>query len=191
VVVVADEDRVNQGALVLAAEHATTEALGFIMRHTSGLVSVGMTGDRLDALDLPLMPARYSDGRDMAFTVSVDYRPATTNGVSAADRATTIRALVDDTTEPSDLARPGHVFPLRARPGGVLEQAGHTEAAVDLARLAGLKPAGVLCEIVNCDGTMARRSELSAFAARYGLVTVSTSQLIAYRQRHERLVSCS
>jgi 3,4-dihydroxy 2-butanone 4-phosphate synthase/GTP cyclohydrolase II len=185
VVVVDDEDRANQGDLILAAEHATTETLAFIVRHTTGLVCVGMTADRLDALDLPLMPARHSANLGTAFTVSVDYRPATTSGISAADRATTIQALVDDTTGPSDLARPGHVFPLRARPGGVLQRASHTEAAVDLARLAGLKPAGVLSVIVNDDGTTARPSQLIAFAARHDLVTISIGQLIAYRRRHE------
>jgi 3,4-dihydroxy-2-butanone 4-phosphate synthase len=178
VVVVDDADGANPGDLILAAEHATARMLAFIVRHTTGLLSVGMTAERLDALDLPLLPRRHSDGRDTAFTVSVDYRPTTTSGVSAADRAATIQALVDDATKPADFARPGHVFPLRARPGGILERAGHTEAAVDLARLAGLQPAGVLSQITNDDGTAAGRSQLTSFAARHGLVMTSIGQLI-------------
>jgi 3,4-dihydroxy-2-butanone 4-phosphate synthase len=187
VIIVDDEGRANEGDLILAAEHATTEMLAFIARHTSGLICVGMTADRLDALDLPLIVGRHPDNQGTAFTVSVDYRPTTTSGISPADRAATIQALVNDATDPSDFARPGHVFPLRARPGGVLQRAGHTEASVDLARLAGLKPAGVLCPIVNDDGTMTRRSELTAFAARHDLTTISIGQLIAFRYRLESL----
>lgn len=188
VVVVDDENRENEGDLILAAEYATPEAIAFMVRHTSGLVCVGMTGDRLDALDLPLMVTTNSDHHGTAFTVSVDSRAATTTGISAADRAGTIRALVDEATGPGDFTRPGHVFPLRARTGGVLQRAGHTEAAVDLTRLAGLAPAGVLCEIVNPDGTMARRPQLASFAARHGLVIVTIEQVTAYRRRHEQLV---
>jgi 3,4-dihydroxy 2-butanone 4-phosphate synthase/GTP cyclohydrolase II len=188
VVVLDDEERENEGDLILAAEHATPEALAFMVRHTSGLVCVGMTGERLDTLDLPLMVSQSSETLGTAFTVSVDYQPDTTTGISAADRAATIRALVDETSLSADFARPGHVFPLRARPGGVLRRAGHTEAAVDLTRLAGLAPAGVLCEIVNDDGTMARRSQLARFAAGHGLVMITIDQLIAHRRRHEQLV---
>src|SRR5579884_1858821 len=188
-VVVADhEDRENEGDLILAAEHATPEALTFIVRHTSGLVCAGMTGERLDALALPLMVPAGGDSMGTAFTVSVDYRPATTTGISAADRAATLRALADGAAQPGDFARPGHVFPLRARPGGVLERPGHTEAAVDLARLAGKAPGGVLCELVNDDGTMMRGGQLVDFARRHGLVMITVDQLIAYRRRTEVLV---
>src|SRR5436309_5400651 len=188
-VVVADhENRENEGDLILAAEYATPEALSFIVRHTSGLVCVGMTGERLDALHIPLMVPGGADSMGTAFTVSVDYGPATTTGISAADRAATLRALVDPAAEPGDFLRPGHVFPLRARPGGVLERPGHTEAAVDLARLAGRAPAGVLCELVNDDGTMMRGPQLVEFARRHGLVFVTVDQLIAHRHRAERLV---
>ena len=188
VVVLDDEDRENEADLILAADHVTPEALAFMVRHTSGLVCVGMTGERLDELGLPLMVPRNSEGFGTAFTVSVDYRPETTTGISAADRAATIRALVDERSEGSDFNRPGHVFPLRARPGGVLKRAGHTEAAVDLARLAGLSPAGVLCELVNDDGTMARGEHAARFAADHGLRIVTVGQLIAFRRRWEKLV---
>jgi len=186
VVVIDDEDRENEGDLILAAEHATPEALNFMIRHTSGLVCLAMTGERLDELDIPMMVQHNSDSMGTAFTVSVDYGPGT--GISAADRATTIRALVDPASQPADFLRPGHVFPLRAKPGGVLERPGHTEAAVDLARLAGGAPAGVLCEIVNDDGTMAREDQLVEFARRHGLVMITIDQLIAYRRRSERLI---
>ena len=182
VVVVDDVAGTNEGDLILAAGCVTTAAVAFMVRHTNGLICVGMSGDRLDALDLPLLVTRRSDCQDTAFTVSVDYRPATTSGISPADRAATIRALIDPTADPSDFARPGHVFPLRAQPGGVLERAGHTEAAVDLARLAGLPPAGVLSPIVNTDGTVARRSQLTRFAASHDLVSISLGQLIDYRR---------
>jgi 3,4-dihydroxy 2-butanone 4-phosphate synthase/GTP cyclohydrolase II len=185
VVLVDDAEGANQGVVMLAAEYATTGMLAFIVRHTSGLVCVGMTGDRLDALDLPLMLARHPESGGTPFTVSVDYRPATTNGISAADRAATIQALVAESAEPSDFARPGHVFPLRARPGGVLQRPGSPEAAVDLARLAGLKPAGVVADIVNDDGTMACGSQPMAFAGRHDMAAVSIGQLVAHRRRHE------
>ncbi|MDQ1500375.1 MAG: 3,4-dihydroxy 2-butanone 4-phosphate synthase / cyclohydrolase, partial [Actinomycetota bacterium] len=188
VVVLDDADRENEADLIMAADRVTPEALAFMVRHTSGLVCVGMTGERLDELELPLMVPKNSDSFGTAFTVSVDYRPGTTTGISAADRAATIRALVDDTSAGSDFTRPGHVFPLRARPGGVLKRAGHTEAAVDLARLSGLSPAGVLCELVNDDGTMARGEHAARFAAEHGLPILTVGELIAFRRRWEKLV---
>ncbi len=188
VVVVDDEDRENEGDLIMAAEWATPESIGFFVRHTSGVICLATTGERLDALELPQMVSMNTDPKGTAFTVSVDVRGRTTTGISAADRAATIQALVDDDTKPADLQRPGHVFPLRAAPGGVLKRAGHTEAAVDLARLAGLRPAGVLCEIVDEDGGMARLPELELFAAEHDLPLISIADLIAYRRQHERLV---
>src|SRR5256714_6335192 len=183
VVVLDDEDRENEGDLIMAAEFATPAAIAFMVRHTSGLVCVGMTGNRLDELDIPLMVPAGSEALGTAFTVSVDYRHGTTTGISSADRAASIRALVDPLAAPSDFARPGHVFPLRARPGGVLKRAGHTEAAVDLASLAGLSPAGVLCELVNDDGTMARGEHAARFAADHGLEILTIGELIAFRRR--------
>jgi 3,4-dihydroxy 2-butanone 4-phosphate synthase / GTP cyclohydrolase II len=188
VVVVDDEDRENEGDLILAAEHATPEALAFVIRHGSGIVCVGMEPERLDQLELPLMTRAGTEAMGTAFTLSVDARDDTTTGVSAQDRSRTITALVDPRTTPEHLLRPGHVFPLRSKPGGVLERAGHTEAAVDLARLAGLLPAGVLCEIVNDDGTMARGETLERFAEEHHLPIVSIAELIAYRASRERLV---
>jgi 3,4-dihydroxy 2-butanone 4-phosphate synthase/GTP cyclohydrolase II len=188
VIVIDREDRENEGDLILAADHATPEALNFMIRHTSGLVCVGMTGERLDTLDIPLMVQQNSDAMGTAFTVSVDYGPGTGTGISATDRATTIRALVDPEAQPGEFLRPGHVFPLRAKPGGVLDRPGHTEAAVDLARLAGCAPAGVLCELVNDDGTMMRQAELIEFARQHNLVMITIEDLIAHRRRTERLV---
>jgi 3,4-dihydroxy 2-butanone 4-phosphate synthase/GTP cyclohydrolase II len=188
VVVLDREDRENEGDLIMAAELVTPQSLAFMVRHTSGLVCVGMTGERLDELDIPLMVQRGTEAQGTAFTVSVDLRAGTTTGISAADRAATIRALVDPTSAPGDFARPGHVFPLRARPGGVLRRPGHTEAAVDLATLAGLSPVGVLCELVRPDGEMARGSDLARFAADHGLAMITVDELIAYRRRREQLV---
>src|SRR5882757_4890260 len=188
VVVLDDVDRENEADLIMAADHVTPEALAFMVRHTSGLVCVGLTGERLDHLGLPLMVPKNTDGFGTAFTVSVDVRPGTTTGISAADRAATIRALVDDRSVEADFTRPGHVFPLRARPGGVLKRAGHTEAAVDLARLAGLSPAGLLAEITNDDGSMARRPELARFAAEHDLVSVAVADIVRYRLHTEALV---
>src|SRR5581483_8292988 len=188
VVVVDDEDRENEGDLIMAAERVTPEAIAFMVRHTSGLVCVGMTGERLDELDIGLMVERGTEALGTAFTVSVDVREGTTTGISAADRAATIRALVDPASAPADFARPGHVFPLPARPGGVLRRPGHTEAAVDLATLAGLSPAGVLCELVRPDGAMARGDDLAAFAAEHGLPLITIDELIAHRRRREQLV---
>jgi 3,4-dihydroxy 2-butanone 4-phosphate synthase / GTP cyclohydrolase II len=188
VVVLDREDRENEGDLIMAAELVTPEAIAFMVRHTSGLVCVGMTGERLDELDIPLMVHGGTEAQGTAFTVSVDVQAGTTTGISAADRAATVRALVDPAAAPDDFARPGHVFPLRARPGGVLRRPGHTEAAVDLATLAGLSPAGVLCELVRPDGEMARGSDLAIFAAEHGLAIITVDELIAYRRRREQLV---
>ena len=183
VVVVDNEDRENEGDIILAAEYATAEAVAFMVRHTSGMLCVALSGERLDQLELPLMVERNTDSLRTAYTVTVDFRHGTSTGISAADRAATIRALVDRDVVPQDFSRPGHVFPLRAVPGGVLHRPGHTEAAVDLARLAGLQAGGVLAEIVNDDGTMARRPQLEVFARTHGLVTVTIHDLIAYRRR--------
>ena len=188
VVVVDDADRENEGDLVMAADAVTAEQVAFVVRWTSGLICVPLTGERLDELDLPLMVRRNTESHQTAFTVSVDATQGTTTGISAADRARTIRALVDPATRPEDLARPGHIFPLRAVPGGVLKRAGHTEAAVDLARLAGRAAGGVICELANEDGSMSRLPQLTAFAARFGLPLISIADLIAYRRRHEKLV---
>jgi 3,4-dihydroxy 2-butanone 4-phosphate synthase / GTP cyclohydrolase II len=188
VIVVDDADRENEGDLIMAASNVTPEAIAFMVRHTSGVICMPVLGERLDALHIPLMVSDVTDPQRTAFTVSVDARDGTTTGISAADRATTIRAMVDPDTQPQDLARPGHVFPLRYRPGGVLKRAGHTEAAVDLAVLAGLYPAGVLCELVNEDGTMARLPNLVRFAREHGLKLISIADLIQYRRRRERLI---
>jgi len=188
VVVVDDEARENEGDLIIAAEKVTPEHIAFMVRYCSGIICVPLEAQRLEKLSLPLMSPSNSDSMGTAFTVSVDARRDTTTGISAADRAATIRTLVDPGSEPEDLARPGHIFPLRYTPGGVLRRAGHTEAAVDLARLAGLFPAGVLCEVVNEDGTMARLPELKTFAKEHGLKIVSIADLISHRRRREKLV---
>lgn len=180
IVVVDDESRENEGDIVAAAETVTPQTVAFMMNHARGLICMPMTGERLDELDIPLMVTRNTDSMKTAFTVSVDYIPGTTTGISAGDRALTIRALADGDAKPDDFARPGHIFPLRANPGGVLARPGHTEAAVDLARLAGLKPAGVICEIANDDGTMSRLPELRVFAQKHGLLIVTIEDLIAY-----------
>ncbi|MGZ6546003.1 MAG: 3,4-dihydroxy-2-butanone-4-phosphate synthase, partial [Actinomycetota bacterium] len=177
VIVVDDADRENEGDLIMAAEKVTPEAIAFIVRHSSGVICMPVVGDRLDELEIPLMVADNTDQRHTAFTVSVDARRGVTTGISAADRASTIRAIVHPDTVPQDLSRPGHIFPLRYREGGVLKRAGHTEASVDLARLAGLYPAGVLCETVNEDGTMARLPDLVRFGAEHGLKIISIADL--------------
>ena len=184
VLVVDDEDRENEGDIIFAAEHATRELMAFTIRYSSGVVCVSMDDARADALELPPMTAVNEDRKGTAFTVSVDAREGISTGISAADRAHTIRLLADGSTGAAQLSRPGHVFPLRARPGGVLERPGHTEAAVDLAGLAGLTPVGVLVEVVNDDGSMARLPELRVFAARHGLALISIADLIAYRTEH-------
>lgn len=189
VVVVDDEDRENEGDLIFAAAKATPELLAFTIRHARGLICVAMPGDELDRLHVPLMTSQNTEHMRTAFTISVDARNGVTTGISAADRARTIRTLCDSATEPYELVRPGHIFPLRYQPGGVLRRPGHTEAAVDLAQLAGLKPAGALCEILNEDGTMARLPELQVFAKEHGLKLVSIEQLIEYRKRTEQMVT--
>ncbi|MFB9248076.1 bifunctional 3,4-dihydroxy-2-butanone-4-phosphate synthase/GTP cyclohydrolase II [Sphaerisporangium melleum] len=189
VVVVDDENRENEGDIIFAAAKATPELLAFTIRYTSGVICVPMLGRDLDRLGLPLMVHQNRERLRTAYTISVDARDGVSTGISAADRAKTIRTLVDSATEPFELARPGHIFPLRYHEGGVLARRGHTEAAVDLARLAGLAPAGVLAEIVNDDGTMSRLPELREFADRHDLALVSIEQLAEYRRRTERVVS--
>ncbi len=189
VVVVDDEDRENEGDLIMAAEYATPEKIAFFVKHTSGLICAPITNERADELDLPLMVAQNTESQRTAFTVTVDYRHGTTTGISAVDRAKTIRSLINPATRPADLARPGHIHVLRAREGGVLKRAGHTEAAVDLARMAGLYPAGVLCELVTEDRMgMARLPELERFAARHHLPIISIAALIRHRRQREKLV---
>jgi len=188
VIIVDDEDRENEGDLIMAAERATPEAVAFMIRYTSGIICVPMEEEALARLDLPQMVQANNDSYRTAFTVSVDLRYGTTTGVSSSDRAATIRALADPKATTEQFARPGHIFPLRPRKGGVLVRAGHTEAAIDLCRLAGMKPAGVLCEIMNDDGSMARRPQLEAFAVRHKLKIGTIADLIRYRLRNERSV---
>ena len=189
VIVVDDEDRENEGDLIFAAEKASPEMVTFMVRHCSGIICVPLESDRLDQLHLPLMAPNHTDALGTAFTISVDAVRGTTTGISAADRARTIGALIDASTRPQDLHRPGHIFPLRYTPGGVLRRAGHTEASVDLAKLAGLYPGGVLCEIVNEDGSMARMPDLQRFAEKHGLLVISIADLIRYRRKTEQLVT--
>jgi 3,4-dihydroxy 2-butanone 4-phosphate synthase / GTP cyclohydrolase II len=189
VVVADDANRENEGDLILAAERATPAALAFFIRYTSGVVCVSLPAERLAVLQLPPMVAENTESHRTAFAVTADLRAGTTTGISAADRAATIRALADPAIPADAFVRPGHVFPLCTREGGVLTRPGHTEAAADLARLAGLFPAGVLCELVNDDGSMARGPELVAFAERHGLAFVTIADLIAYRRRTERLIT--
>ncbi len=189
VLVVDDENRENEGDIIFAASKATPELLAFMIRYTSGVICVPMREAELERLQLPQMTARNTEHHRTAFTVSVDARDRISTGISAADRAATITRLVDPATTAADLVRPGHIFPLRYAEGGVLRRAGHTEAAVDLARLAGLPEAGVLCEVVNDDGTMARLPELRAFADTHDLALISIEQLIEYRRRNERQLS--
>ena len=190
VVVVDDEDRENEGDLIIAAEKMTPEKMAFMIRYTSGVICLPLEGTRLDELQLPLMVAGpdNSEQQRTAFTVSVDAKVGTTTGISAADRSATVHAVIDPSTQAEDLARPGHIFPLRYREGGVLKRAGHTEAAIDLARMAGAYPAGVLAEIVNDDGTMQRMPDLEAFAAEHGLALVTIADLIRFRRHREKLV---
>ncbi|MFZ0566243.1 MAG: bifunctional 3,4-dihydroxy-2-butanone-4-phosphate synthase/GTP cyclohydrolase II [Chlamydiales bacterium] len=190
VIVVDDKDRENEGDLIIAAEKMTTEKMAFLLKHTSGVVCVPMTSERLDQLHLPPMVSQNTESQRTAFTVSVDLRENTSTGISAADRAATIRALANPDKKGDDFRRPGHIFPLRARNGGVLKRAGHTEATVDLASLAGLQPVGVLCEIVNPDYSMARLEGLQHFAQERGLHLISIADLIRYRQKKEKLVKC-
>ena len=188
-IVVDDQDRENEGDLVMAAEDVTPESMAFFLEHTSGVICAPLESERADELDLPLMVSANTESQRTAFTVSVDYRHGTTTGISVHDRAATVRALVDPATRATDLNRPGHVFPLRYREGGVLKRAGHTEATVDLCRLAGKAPVGVLCEVVTPDKSdMARLPDLEVFAERHGLPLVTIADLIRYRRRHEKLV---
>ncbi len=187
-IVVDDEQRENEGDLVMAAEKVTPEAVTFMAVYGRGLICVPITEERARELDLPLMTTENTEAHHTAFTISVDAKRGTTTGISAQDRATTIKALVDPATKPSDLARPGHIFPIIAKKGGVLVRAGHTEAAIDLATLAGLYPAGVICEILNDDGTCARLPQLMEFAKKWDLRVVTINSLIEYRQRKEKLV---
>ncbi|HXN79306.1 MAG TPA: 3,4-dihydroxy-2-butanone-4-phosphate synthase [Steroidobacteraceae bacterium] len=188
VVIMDDEDRENEGDLIMAAERVTPEAVAFMIRHTSGIICVPMEEQHLARLELPQMVPLNNEQQRTAFTVSVDLRAGTTTGVSSADRAATIRALADEASVAGDFARPGHIFPLRSRRGGVLVRAGHTEAALDLCRLAGLKPVGVLCEVMNEDGSMARRPQLEEFARRHQLKIGTIADLIRHRLRTERSV---
>ncbi|HNR90383.1 MAG TPA: bifunctional 3,4-dihydroxy-2-butanone-4-phosphate synthase/GTP cyclohydrolase II [Spirochaetota bacterium] len=188
IILVDNEDRENEGDLVVAAEYCTPDIVNFMVTHGRGLLCVAMEQERLNALGLRLMVPENSDKFCTAFTVSVDARHGTTTGISASDRSLTVRALIDERTAPDDLTRPGHVFPLAAKRGGVLVRAGHTESSVDLARLAGLRPAAVICEILKEDGTMARRPDLDVFAERHGLKIATISDLIKYRQHKERLI---
>ncbi len=188
VIVVDDEDRENEGDIIFAASKATPELMAWTIRHSSGVICVPMPADMLDRLEIPLMTPHNKDKLRTAYTISVDARDGVSTGISAADRAHTVRVLADSATEPWEVTRPGHVFPLRYREGGVLVRRGHTEAAVDLARLAGLTPAGVLVEVVNDDGTMKRAPELREFADEHGLAMISIEQLVKHRRRHENLV---
>ena len=190
IIVADDEDRENEGDLVCAAELVTPEMINFMTLHGRGLICLALTGDRCDALGLPQMTERNTEELTTAFTVSIDAerRFGVTTGISASDRSTTIHVAMNPATRPSDLRRPGHIFPLRARPGGVLQRVGQTEASVDLARLAGLVPAGVICEILNPDGSMARRPELQEFARQHNLTFITVAQLVAYRLQTEQLV---
>lgn len=190
VIVVDDPARENEGDLVFAAEKANRSLLAFAIRYTSGLICAPTSGQTCDRLELPPMHHTNEDPRHTAYTVSVDARHGITTGISADDRATTLRLIAAPGTSPNDLRRPGHVFPLRARAGGVLDRAGHTEAAVDLARLAGLQPVGVIAELVNDDGTMQRMPQLSRFASTHRLALITIEQLIAYRLTRERNASC-
>src|SRR5262245_51039468 len=188
IIVVDDEDRENEGDLTIAADKVTPEAINFMAREGRGLICMPMLGDRLDQLDIPLMVEKNTTSFNTAFCVSIEARHNVTTGISASDRANTVLAAIDPKTRPADLARPGHMFPLRARDGGVMVRAGQTEAAVDLSRIAGLYPAGVICEVMNNDGSMARVPELAKFARKHRLLMITIADLIRYRMRTESLV---
>jgi len=189
IIIVDDEGRENEGDLAIAAERVDPEAINFMAKHGRGLICMPIIGQRLDELNIPLMVGENTSKHNTAFTVSIEAKKKVSTGISAYDRAATIKAVLDPATRPEDIARPGHTFPLRAREGGVLVRAGHTEAIVDLARLAGLYPAGVICEVMNEDGTMARLPQLEVVAKEYKLKIVSITDLITYRRRHEKLVT--
>jgi 3,4-dihydroxy 2-butanone 4-phosphate synthase / GTP cyclohydrolase II len=188
VVVVDDEDRENEGDITIAAQFVTPDAINFMAKHARGLICLALTPERCDELGLDLMAAKNESPFETAFTVSVEARDGVTTGISAADRAHTIQVAIDPESAPRDLVQPGHVFPLKAKPGGVLERTGQTEAAVDLARLAGLNPSGVICEVMNDDGTMARVDDLAGYCARHGLKMITVADLIKYRRLHDKLV---
>ncbi|MCU0803082.1 MAG: 3,4-dihydroxy-2-butanone-4-phosphate synthase [Rhodobacteraceae bacterium] len=188
-ILVDHEDRENEGDLCIPAQMCTPAAINFMATHGRGLICLTLTGQRIDALNLPLMASKNSSRHETAFTTSIEAREGVETGISAKDRARTVSVAIDPTKGPADIATPGHIFPLRARDGGVLVRAGHTEAAVDISRLAGLNPSGVICEIMNDDGTMARLPDLIAFAQRHGLKIGTISDLIAYRRRHDNLIS--
>jgi len=188
VIIVDDEDRENEGDLAIAAEKVTAEAINFMAKHARGLICLPITSKRLDELKIPLMVQDNTSRHYTAFTVSIEAKHRVSTGISAADRAETVKVLLDPNTKPGDLVQPGHMFPLRAREGGVLGRAGHTEAIVDLAGLASLYPAGVICEIMNDDGSMARLPQLEVMSDRFGIKIVTIADLIAYRQRHEKLI---
>jgi 3,4-dihydroxy 2-butanone 4-phosphate synthase / GTP cyclohydrolase II len=188
VVVCDDEDRENEGDLTLAAQFATPEAINFMAKEGRGLICLALTPQRCDELGLDLMAAKNESPFDTPFTVTIEARDGVTTGISAADRARTIQVAIDPRSSPRDLVQPGHIFPLKAKPGGVLERTGQTEAAVDLARIAGLNPSGVICEVMNDDGTMARVPDLERYCAHHGLKMISVADLIAYRRRHDKLV---
>ena len=189
IVIVDDESRENEGDLAMAAEMIDPDAINFMARYGRGLVCMPIIGERLDELNIPMMVGENTSKHNTAFTISIEAKKKVSTGISAYDRAATVKAVLDPATKPEDIARPGHTFPLRARDGGVLVRAGHTEAIVDLARLAGLYPAGVICEIMNEDGTMSRLPQLEVFAKERKLKIVSIADLIAYRRRHEKLVN--
>src|SRR5471032_890205 len=188
-VVVDDEDRENEGDLTIAAEKVTPEAINFMARYGRGLICMSMTPERLDELDIPMMVAQNTSRLETAFCVSIEAKKKTTTGISAGDRAATVLAAIDPATRPSDLARPGHMFPLRARKGGVLVRAGQTEASVDLARLAGMVPAGIICEIMKDDGSMARVPDLIEFCREHKMKMLTVAELIRYRMANERYVN--
>jgi 3,4-dihydroxy 2-butanone 4-phosphate synthase / GTP cyclohydrolase II len=188
VVVVDDEDRENEGDLTIAAQFVTPDAINFMAKHGRGLICLALTPERCDEMGLDLMAAKNESPFETAFTVSIEARQGVTTGISAADRAHTIQVAIDPESSPRDVVQPGHVFPLKAKPGGVLERTGQTEAAVDLARLAGLNPSGVICEVMNDDGTMARVNDLVPYCERHGLKLVTIADLIAYRRLHDKLV---
>ena len=188
VIVIDDEDRENEGDLAIAAEKITPEAINFMAKHARGLICLPIIGERLDELEIPLMVNKNTSNFSTAFTISVEAKEGVSTGISASDRAETIKTMIDPATKAGDLARPGHIFPLRYRDGGVLARAGHTEAIVDLSRIAGFYPAGVICEIMNGDGSMARLPQLEVMSEKYGIKIVTIADLIAYRRRHEKLV---
>jgi 3,4-dihydroxy 2-butanone 4-phosphate synthase len=189
VIVVDDEKRENEGDIIVASDSVTPQTIAFMMKNARGLICIAMQGERLDELDIPLMVPRNTELHKTAFTVSVDYLPGTTTGISAADRAATVKALVSSDSRPGDFARPGHIFPLRAHPMGVFGRPGHTEAAVDLAKLAGKFPSGVICEVTNDDGSMARLPQLFTFAAEHGIPLITIKDLVEHRARSEQVAA--